>query len=72
MKFIKCLRKHLHSDFIGISLNAGKDIEFYAVSDILQYKKDLFKYKVIYISAVNSKSAIVRHYEPVVVYYLVI
>lgn len=70
MKFIKCLRKHSYSDYVGISLDATKDPEFYLVNDILQNKSYLFNYSVTYIRAVNGKLAIAQHDEPVVLYYL--
>lgn len=70
MKFIKCLRKHSYSDYVGISLDVTKDPEFYLVNDILQNKFYLFNYTVTYIRVVNGKLGIALHDEPVVLYYL--
>lgn len=70
MKFIKCLRKHNYVDYIGVVIDATKDIEFYTVVDIVQNMPHLFSYKVLSIRAVNGKLAISQHDTPVVVYML--
>ena len=78
MKFIKCLRKHNYSAYIGVVVDTTKDIEFYTVIDIIQNMSYLFTYKVSYlftykvlnIRAVNGKLAVGQHDTPVVVYML--
>ena len=70
MKLIKCLRRHISSDYIGIVIDTSKDPEFYSVNDLIQNKSSLLNYQVILIRAVNGKLAIAQHDEPVVVYYL--
>lgn len=70
MKFIKCLRKHYHVDYIGIVIDETKDIEFYTVSDILQNKSYLLNYKVLNISARCKKNGYSQHDVPMVVYQL--
>lgn len=70
MKFIKCLKRHSYVDYIGIVIDATKDIKFYTVTDIIQNMSHLFNYKVLNISATNGKFDIAAHDVPVVVYYL--
>jgi hypothetical protein len=70
MKLIKCLRKHNFSDYIGVVVDATKDIEFYTVIDIIENMPHLFSYKVLNIRAVNGKLAVGQHDTPVVVYML--
>lgn len=52
MKLIKCLRKHNLVDYIGIVIDATKDIEFYTVIDIVENMPHLFTYEVLNIRAV--------------------
>ena len=61
MKFIKCLRKHNYSAYIGVVVDTTKDIEFYTVIDIIQNMSYLFTYKVLNIRAVNGKLAVGQH-----------
>lgn len=70
MKFAKCLRKHNCSDYIGVVVDATKDIEFYSVIDIVENMPHLFSYKVLRIRAVNGKLAVGQCDTPVVVYML--
>lgn len=70
MKLIKCLRKHNLVDYIGIVIDATKDIEFYTVIDIVENMPHLFTYEVLNIRAVNGKLAVSQHDTPVVVYML--
>ena len=51
MKFIKCLKRHNYVDYIGIVIDATKDVEFYTVTNIIQNKPNLFNYKVTNIRA---------------------
>lgn len=70
MKLSSCLKRHSYGDYIGIVIDATKDIEFYTVADIIQNKPHLFTYKVINIRAVITKLDISQHDTPVVVYIL--
>ena len=70
MKFIKCLKRHNYVDYIGIVIDATKDVEFYTVINIIQNKPNLFNYKVTNIRAVCGKFGFSQHDVPVVVYYL--
>lgn len=70
MKFVKCLRKHNYVDYIGVVIDATKDIEFYTVADIIENMPHLFTYEVLNIRAVNGKLAVSQHDTPVVVYML--
>lgn len=70
MKFIKCLRKHNYVDYVGVVIDATKDIEFYSVIDIVENMPHLFTYEVLNIRAVNGKLAVSQHDTPVVVYML--
>lgn len=55
MKFIKCLRGHYYSDYIGILIDSYNGTKYYKVSDILENKPHLFNYKVLNISARGEK-----------------
>lgn len=70
MKFKSVLKRHNYVDYIGIVIDATKDVEFYTVINIIQNKPNLFNHKVTNIRAVCGKFGFSQHDVPVVVYYL--